>query len=129
MARVILFYLMGDAEAERQAVYLVESGQKWDVDNKWSVRMDRAHAPGLKDHVHVLLKGKRVSVINKDGSPSHGTDRSGVPNWLITKMKARNLIEGQLMVEASGARLTVPAHIIESAEFRSRISDALPQRG
>ena len=105
---VFIFYPSNNRAAALMASYLVEGGRSWDIDKKWSVRMDRGHAPGMQDHVHVMLRGQDVSIINRDGTPSHGTDRSGVPNWLIDNIKKRGLVESTLIVEASGEPVMVP---------------------
>lgn len=125
MAHIFVFYLGSDNEAALHAAYLVEAGRTWNADNNWTVRTDRSHVPGMQDHVHIMLKGKQVSVINKDGTASHGTDRAAVPNWLIDRIKDRGLIESQLIVEASGAPLFVPADTIDGAHFRAQVHDML----
>ncbi len=112
MAHVFIFYLREDKEAEGYAETLIE-GRTWSADNKWSVRADPAHVPGMKDHVHVMLKGQEVSVINSDGTPSHNTDRSDVPGWLIARMVVRGLIKEAS--EEEGESLVVPIELIEGA--------------
>jgi hypothetical protein len=59
-----------------------------------------------------------VAVINKDGTPSHGTDRSSVPSWLPTKIKDCGLTETELMAEASSnLPLIVPVEVMQQAMF------------
>lgn len=119
MARIFIYHLTDDSVASVEATHLVE-GTTWQVDNKWSVRSDSAHVPGQKDHIHIRLRGKDVSVINSDGSSSHGTNANSVPSWLMAKVKERGLVEGQLLVEAP-EQDSVPAEVIFDA-LRHEIS-------
>lgn len=121
MAVRFVFFLQSDNVATAFASYLVEAGNTWNVDNKWSVRHDNAHVPGMQNHVHILMKGREVSIINRDGTPSHGTDRSAVPNWVIDQIRERGLIESQLIVEASNIPLIPPAEVIASAVYHQEL--------
>jgi hypothetical protein len=58
MPRTFVYFLKGDTVALTFADYLVEGGKRWNVDNKWSVRHDNAHVPGMQDHVHIMRGGK-----------------------------------------------------------------------
>ncbi|MCC8432993.1 hypothetical protein LJ725_28830 [Reyranella aquatilis] len=129
---VFVYFLQGDNVATAFASHLVEAGNTWNVDNKWSVRHDRAHVPGMQNHVHIMMKGREVSVINKDGTPSHSTDRGKVPNWVITQIRDRGLIESQLIVEASSTPLIVPPEIIAAAvqhqELEARATELISRQ-
>jgi hypothetical protein len=119
-----VFYETADLAAAAYAAYLVEGGRTWEIDNKWSVRMDRPHAPNMQDHVHVMLKGRDVSIINRDGTQSHGTNRDAVPNWLINRIKAQGLIESALIVE-DGEELFIPSWLMSKVHYRARWHDLL----
>lgn len=121
---VFAFYATADREAAAHAEFLMEGGRSWEIDKKWSVRMDRRHVPNMQDHVHVRLNGRDVSIINRDGTQSHGTTRDSVPNWVVDKIKTRGLIEGVLIEEARG-QIVIPPEIIERVHFRARIHDLL----
>ena len=125
MAHTFVFYETTDLAAAAHAAFLVEGGRAWALDHRWSVRMDRSHAPNMQDHVHVMLKGRDVSIINRDGTQSHGTTRDQVPNWLIDNIKKRGLIERALIVEASGEQLFIPPGLIWRVHIRARVHDLL----
>jgi hypothetical protein len=100
---VIIHYLIDDGVARELAEYLIESGKTVDFDNRYSARRDRSHVPGQQDHVHVLLKGKQMCVINLDGTPSHNSDISQIPNYLRPELKKMGvkIEESHFIVEAS----------------------------
>jgi hypothetical protein len=50
----------------------------------------------MQDHRHIKLKGTEVAVINKDGTPSHSSDLSQVPGWILTLIKDKGLTESYL---------------------------------
>jgi hypothetical protein len=100
---VIIHYGFSDAVARATAEYVVESGKTVNFDNRYSARKDRAHVPGQQDHVHVLLKGKQLCVINIDGTPSHKSDINEILKHLRPKLKEMGvkIVESQLIVEAA----------------------------
>ena len=54
---------------------LAKSGQMVKVPGtNTTVRIDNPHVPGQQKHAHIYTKGKPTTVINKDGTGSHGTD-------------------------------------------------------
>jgi hypothetical protein len=70
----------------------------------------------MQNHVHIMIDGKQVSVINRDGTQSHNTTRDRVPNWVIDRIKAKGLIESDLITEANGTpRVLVPPFTIGTA--------------
>ena len=87
MKHTFVFYETADLVAANTAAYLIEGGRTWTLDKKWSARMDRSHAPNMDDHTHLMLRGKDVSIVNRDGTQSHGTTRDKVPNWVFDKIK------------------------------------------
>ncbi len=120
------FYKTADLLAAETAAYLIEGGRKWELDKQWSVRMDNPHAPNMQKHTHVMFQGKDVSIINRDGTQSHGTNRDKVPNWVIDKMRKRGLIESTLLVEDSAnSELRIPYDLITSAHLRAFWFDLL----
>ena len=68
----------------------------------------------MQDHVHIMQKGN-----DRDGSQSHGTTRDSVPNWLMDAIRKRGLVEGALLVEASGTPIQVPPELIQRAHAHS----------
>jgi hypothetical protein len=118
------FYATADAAATANARYLIEGGRTWELDKQWCVRMDQPHT-NMQKHNHLLFKGNEVSIINRDGTQSHGTDRDNVPNWVVDTLKKKGLIEGALLAEASGVPISVPRGLITSAQYRAMIFDLL----
>jgi hypothetical protein len=120
-----VFYETADATAAANARYLIEGGRTWELDKRWSVRSDPPHAPNMQKHNHLLFKGNEVSIINRDGTQSHGTSRDNVPNWVIDKLRSRDLIESVLLVEASAVPICVPAELLRRAHYRAMWFDLL----
>ena len=102
---VTAHYRSDDAVARQVAEYLIEAGKPVDFDNRYSARRDRAHVPGQQDHVHLLLKGKEVCIINKDGTPSHNSNISAIPRYLQPKLRKMGvkIEEAHLIIEAADA--------------------------
>ena len=100
---VTAHYRSDDDVARQVAEYLIEAGKTVNFNNRYSARDERAHVPGQKDHVHLLLKGKEVCVINKDGTPSHNSDISAIPRYLRPKVRHMGvkIEEARLIVEAA----------------------------
>lgn len=122
---LFVFYPTDDSVAAEHAHYLVEGGRVYDLGQNWSFRFDRGHVPKMRDHVHVKLKGNDVSIINRDGSPSHGTRRDAVPHWVLDRIKDRGLIESTLLQEAASLALSVPSEVIEHAYRHAGTRDML----
>jgi hypothetical protein len=123
---VFIFYETTDLVAAENATYVIEGGRVWNLDNQWSVRMDNPHAPNMQKHTHVMFKGNDVSIINRDGTQSHGTNRDKVPNWVIDGIRQRGLIEATLLVEGSMMQeLRVTYGMITAVHRRSIWHDLL----
>lgn len=71
----------------------------------------------MKHHNHLYLKGNEVVVINRDGSPSHGSDLSKMPSYVRDMQKKKNLLEGHLVETATEnpAAMSVPLSLVEKA--------------
>lgn len=124
---LFVFYPSDDRVAAEHARFIVEGGKTWDIDKKWSVRYDPPHHPQMQYHTHVMLRGNDVAIINRDGSPSHGTSRDNVPGWVLTNIKKQQLIENRLLVEAAFSDLQLNAGIIARAERHAKIRGILSQ--
>jgi hypothetical protein len=120
-----VFYETADATAAANARYLIEGGRTWELDKQWSVRSDPPHAPNMQKHNHLLFKGNEVSIMNRDGTQSHGTSRDNVPNWVIDKLKKRGLIESVLLADASKVPICIPAELLWRVRYRAMLSDLL----
>jgi hypothetical protein len=119
--QVFAFYRTDDAQAVINAAYIVEGGKPIALQQGWTYRADPPHTTGMQNHVHIMLKGNQVSVINRDGTQSHNTSRASAPQWVLDKIKDRGLIESRLIVEASGEPAIVPDIIIGTAIKHSQI--------
>ncbi|QIG67243.1 hypothetical protein EVB37_007 [Rhizobium phage RHph_TM3_3_3] len=102
---VVLWYVNDDEIAERVAYGLIEEGQTYKLDARYSVRYDIAHQPNQLNHTHVYLKRKEVCVVNKDGTSSHNSPPfSSLPAKIQSKIRALKLVESAnlLLETASG---------------------------
>jgi hypothetical protein len=120
---VFAYFRTGDNVAAAQVTTLLVEGRTWPIDNQWSVRVDRSHAPGMDDHLHIQFKGKDAAIINKNGTPSHGTDPNNVPNWVHARIKDMGLKEGYLVTEASLLIEGVPAGVVAAAVDHEELID------
>jgi hypothetical protein len=125
---VFVFYETADLRAAAHAAYVVEGGRVWELDKRWSVRMDNPHPPNTQPHNHIMFRGDDVSIVNRDGTQSHNTTLDKVPNWVVDRIRQRGLIEGHLLVEA-GLELRVTFDMITSVHRRSRWHDFLSTIG
>lgn len=108
-----IYFRTDDANAKKNAAQLLPEGRQYAIDNKWSVRVDSPHTTGMQKHNHVQCNGNEIAVVNKDGTPSHGSDLSVVPNWVMDWMKAKKLTESYLAEVCMPEQ--VPAAVIAEA--------------
>ncbi|BEV46461.1 hypothetical protein [Afipia carboxidovorans] len=108
-----IFFRSDDVIAGQQAARFLPEGRTYPIDKKWSVRADKAHVPGMKDHNHIHLHGYEIAVVNNDGSPSHNSDLSKVPSRVLSWMKDKKLTESYLQNDMLTER--VPAAVITEA--------------
>lgn len=109
------FFRTDDAEAAALTEQLLTEGRTYPVDKRWSVRVDRSHADPTTTHNHVQFNGRDIAVINPDGTPSHNSDLSKIPNWMVAWMKDKKLTESYILAEASAAWERVPGAVIADA--------------
>jgi hypothetical protein len=91
-----IYFRTDDADAAKTAAQLLPEGRQYKIDNKWSVRADNPHTTGMQKHNHVQCNGNEIAVVNKDGTPSHASDLSVVPKWVMGWMKDKKLTESYL---------------------------------
>ena len=107
MAGYSFGYFRGnDAEAERIVTELLKEGRTYNLGGGWKVRVDRSIHNVDMTHNHAQFKGRDVAVINRDNTPSHGTDPGQLPNWVLKDMKKLELIESRLLMESGEDRIT-----------------------
>jgi hypothetical protein len=109
----LIYFRTDDGVATRQAAQFLPEGRTYPIDNNWSVCADKAHVQGMKDHNHIQLKGHEVAVINQDGTPSHKSDLSQVPGWVLAWVKDKGLTESYFATQTIADR--VPAAVIAEA--------------
>jgi len=109
------FFESKDAKASTTAQTLLPEGRTWQVDNKWSVRVDRSHHDPESKHFHFIAKGEDVAVINQYGSPSHGSNPNAVPKWVRAWAKDKGLKESMLVEDAGTLVEGVPAKVVQDA--------------
>lgn len=85
----IFIFRKTDREASTLASVLLKEGKNYDLSRDWSCRFDRAHVPKQQDHYHFLFKGKEICAVNRDGSSSHRSDLSQLPNHVKRDFKAK----------------------------------------
>jgi hypothetical protein len=121
------FFKTDDAEADKLSQALLPEGRTWQVDNRWSVRSDPAHVPGMQDHTHIRLGGTEVAVISRDGTPSHNSDLSKIPNYVLDWIKKKGLTESYLLTPAidEGVPADVVAEAIHHEELMAQASEHL----
>jgi hypothetical protein len=93
MSKIFAYFRTGDQVAEGRAASLLTEGRTYDLGKGWSVRFDRAHVTGMQDHSHIEFRGDQISVINRDGSPSHNTTRNRVPQSVVDFLIDKKLIK------------------------------------
>jgi hypothetical protein len=99
-------YFRGDdAEAESIVTELLKEGRTYDLGQGWKVRADRSIANPTMMHNHVKFKRRTVAVVNRDNTPSHGTDPNQIPNWVRKEMKRMGLTE-EILTESLESELT-----------------------
>jgi hypothetical protein len=127
--RIFFYFETHDTQAAENVRIIAEGGRTWEIDNRWSIRLDAPHHQNMQHHVHILHRGNDVCVINRDGTPSHHTISDSVPNWLMQDIKKRGLIERSMLHETASvreiARFTLPSAYIEKAELRAKMYDFL----
>jgi hypothetical protein len=108
---LMIFVEVGDFAAARTATRLIEEGQWHDLGKGWRARSDGPHVNGMKPHTHLYLKGDEVFVINKDGTPSHGSDLTKMPSKVRKALKTKMLIESASAIRS----VLIPPAVIEAA--------------
>jgi hypothetical protein len=116
-----IYFRTDDAVATKRAAEFLPEGRHYTIDSKWSVRVDNPVQPGQQKHAHIQLKGRDIAVVNQDGTPSHSSDLSQVPGWLLTK--ATKLTESFVVEERVPA--SVIAYAISHEETVTRSSAIL----
>jgi len=91
-ARVIL-YRTNSAQSVDRAKELLPEGKTYDLGRNWGARTDPPHHTKMQQHTHITRYGQDVWVVNVDGTDSHGTDRGDVPNWVMDKLRKKQIIE------------------------------------
>ncbi|MGO7044374.1 hypothetical protein ACCT07_02890 [Rhizobium johnstonii] len=106
---VVLWYVNNDKIAEKMAYGLIEEGQTYKLDARYSARYDIAHQPNQLNHTHVYLKGNEVCVVNKNGTPSHNSPPfSSLPAKIQSKIRALKLVESaSLFLETASGQSPV----------------------
>lgn len=96
---VVLWYETIDEQARTIAEAVIEEGKSYQIDSRYSARHDVAKQPNQKDHTHVYLKGNEVCVVNKDGTPSHGSAPfNTLPADIQKKIKSLKLVEARSLL-------------------------------
>jgi hypothetical protein len=116
---VIAYFETSDKTAAAAARRLIVEGRYIPIDKRYSARYDRANVPGMQDHLHIQLKGKDVCVVNRDGTPSHNTDLSAAPQYVLDFLQKNRWITEATFQETLG----LPQSVIEAAVERLRSAE------
>ncbi len=116
MRNVIAYFETNDKVAAQAARQMIAEGHNFEIDKRYSARLDRAHQPGMQDHVHVQFKGNDLSIINRDGTQSHNTTRDDVPKYVLDYLRNKELIAEAKIRKDFG----VPQAVINAAVGRYR---------
>jgi hypothetical protein len=118
---IFVFFESRDAKAAAFATKHLTEGRTYQIDKKWSVRVDRPHAPGMDDHVHVYCRNNEVAVINRNGTPSHGSDLNKIPKWIRDHMRSNKLAESRASSILDAIEPLVPAEVIAQAIYTEEL--------
>jgi len=105
-APAVLWYETADYQALANAESIIEEGKNYQIDKRYSARYDIAQQPNQQNHTHVYLKGNEVCIVNRDGTPSHGSAPfNSLPIKIQNKIRDLKLVEGAsvLTETASGS--------------------------
>lgn len=119
---VVIWYRTTDAIAYDKALQAIEEGQQYKFDSQWTARWDKGLQPNQQDHLHVRFKGRDACVINKDGTPSHGSaPASTLPNHVrkAVMKTGRVLIEEASFAGEDFSSWRVPAAAILGFELHT----------
>jgi hypothetical protein len=72
----------------------------------------------MQDHNRIQCNGNEIAVINHDGTPSHNSDLSVVPNWVLGWIKDKKLTESYLATMP-------PEVIVEAARHETGMAQAV----
>lgn len=121
MSTVIAYFETNDDVAAQAARQMIVEGRSFEIDKRYSARLDRANQPGMQDHIHVQFKGNDVSIINRDGTRSHNTTRDDVPKYVLDYLRDKRLI-----AEAKDRKdFGLPQAVIDAAMRRYRAQRVL----
>jgi hypothetical protein len=93
----VLIFEKGDEFSQCIAEQILEEGRTYILNKRHSIRFDKAHVTGQQDHTHFMIKGREIGAINKDSSPSHGTDVNKIPQNMIKAAKDKGFIEESIL--------------------------------
>ena len=109
--------------------YLVEGGRTFDLGQGRAVMFHRGHVPNSQDHLHFLLKGQKLYALNRDGTAHDASHGRQMHRWAMDAVQTRYpefkvpprgliesmLMEGSLLVEASGRRELIRPNLLIAA--------------
>jgi hypothetical protein len=116
---VIAYFETSDETAAAAARQLILEGRDIPIDNRYSARLDRGHVPGMQDHLHIQFNGRDVCIVNRDGTPSHNTDVSVAPQYVLDFLRTNNWITEATLQKTFG----LPESVIRVAIARLRSAE------
>lgn len=116
--------------------YLVEGGRTFDFGQGRAVMFHRGHVPNSQDHLHFLLKGKKLYALNRDGTAHDASHGNQMHRWAMDAVQNRYpdfkipprgliesmLMEGSLLVEASSHRELIRPNLLIAALNKASMS-------
>ncbi|MCB1784196.1 MAG: hypothetical protein KDI13_09385 [Alphaproteobacteria bacterium] len=116
----ILIFKKTDERSKFFAEQILEEGRTYNLNKGYSIRFDKAHVLGQQDHTHFMIKNNEIGVINRDGTPSHGSDVKKIPYGMIKAAKDRGYI-GESLLQKSAGKLVENYLFPETSELINEI--------
>lgn len=133
--KLTVWFDPSDTEASEYALQIIEEGKTYSINSRYSARHDKGLQPNQLDHTHIYLKGKEVCVVNKDGTPSHGSPGfNTLPKNVQKIIKDYGLVESsQYLIENANTKppLIIPPALmatLKSLILQDKLRSSMPPR-
>lgn len=114
--RLYYWYHTDSLEDQSIATRLIEEGRTHNLGNGYSVRWDRGLQPNQQDHLHIRRNGRDMSVVNRDGTGSHG-HTPDVPHSIRKRIDALGYLSVTLAMTETASNWDISLrdiHLVEN---------------